>query len=31
MYRIGDYVFDKTQNERVQILDVSEVWGFVSY
>jgi len=28
---IGDYVFDKTKNERVQILDVSEVWGFVSY
>lgn len=28
---IGDYVFDKTQNERVQILEISEVWGFVSY
>lgn len=31
MPSIGDYVFDKTKNERVQILDVSEVWGFVSY
>ena len=31
MKNIGDYVFDKTKNERVQILDVSEVWGFVSY
>jgi SNF2 family DNA or RNA helicase len=31
MHRIGDYVFDKTKDERVQILDVSEVWGFVSY
>jgi SNF2 family DNA or RNA helicase len=28
---IGDYVFDKTQNERVQVLEISEVWGFVSY
>ena len=28
---IGDYVFDKTKNERVQILEISEVWGFVSY
>ncbi|HOS70423.1 MAG TPA: helicase-related protein, partial [Bacillota bacterium] len=26
-----DYVFDKTKNERVQILEISEVWGFVSY
>ena len=31
MHNVGDYVFDKTKNERVQILDVSEVWGFVSY
>lgn len=31
MCNVGDYVFDKTKNERVQILDVSEVWGFVSY
>jgi superfamily II DNA or RNA helicase len=31
MFRLGDYVFDKTQNERVQILEISEVWGFVSY
>jgi superfamily II DNA or RNA helicase len=28
---IGDYVFDKTKNERVQVLEISEVWGFVSY
>lgn len=31
MNNIGDYVFDKTKNERVQILEISEVWGFVSY
>jgi SNF2 family DNA or RNA helicase len=31
MYNVGDYVFDKTKNERVQILEISEVWGFVSY
>ncbi|HHW00110.1 MAG TPA: DEAD/DEAH box helicase [Clostridiaceae bacterium] len=28
---VGDYVFDKIKNERVQILEISEVWGFVSY
>ena len=31
MFIVGDYVFDKTKNERVQVLEVSEVWGFVSY
>ncbi|NLM47957.1 MAG: hypothetical protein GX198_03965, partial [Epulopiscium sp.] len=31
MHRVGDYVFDKTKNERVQVLEISEVWGFVSY
>ncbi|SFU53565.1 SNF2 family N-terminal domain-containing protein [Porphyromonadaceae bacterium KHP3R9] len=31
MFTIGDFVFDKTKDERVQILDISEVWGFVSY
>lgn len=31
MKNIGDYIFDKTKNERVQILEISEVWGFVSY
>jgi superfamily II DNA or RNA helicase len=31
MFRLGDYVFDKTKNERVQVLEISEVWGFVSY
>jgi superfamily II DNA or RNA helicase len=31
MFRLGDYVFDKTKNERVQILEIREVWGFVSY
>lgn len=31
MYNIGDFVFDTVKNERVQILDRSEVWGFVSY
>lgn len=31
MNNIGDYVFDTIKNERVQILDRFEVWGFVSY
>jgi len=31
MYNIGDLVFDKIINEKVQILDRYEVWGFVSY
>lgn len=31
MYNVGDYVFDTIKNERVQILDRFEVWGFVSY
>lgn len=31
MYKPGEYTYDKVNNERVQILSVSEVWGFVSY
>ena len=31
MYKPGEYTYDKVNNERVQILAVSEVWGFVSY
>lgn len=31
MFKIGDYVFDKNNNDRVQIVDVSMVWDFVSY
>ena len=31
MYNVGDFVFDTIKNERVKILDRSEVWGFVSY
>jgi hypothetical protein len=31
LFKPGDYVFDKTKNERVQILAASEAWGFVSY
>jgi len=31
MYKVGDFVFDKSNNERVQILDKFDVWGFVSY
>ena len=27
----GDFIYDKLNNERVQILTVSNVWGFVSY
>lgn len=31
MLNLGDYVYDKTNNERVKIVDISTVWGFVSY
>lgn len=31
MIKIGEYAYDKLNNERVQILAASEVWGFVSY
>lgn len=31
MYSIGQYVFDVTTKERVQIIEVCEAWGFVSY
>ena len=31
MFKIGDYVFDKNNNDRVQIVDISTVWDFVSY
>ena len=31
LFNPGDYAFDKVKNERVQILSVSDVWGFVSY
>jgi len=31
MFNPGDHVYDKTNNERVQIISVSEVWGFISY
>jgi len=31
MFSVGQYVFDVTAKERVQVIEVSEVWGFVSY
>ena len=31
MFKIGDHVLDKNNNDRVQIVDASTVWGFVSY
>jgi superfamily II DNA or RNA helicase len=31
MLKPGEYAYDKLNNERVQILAVNEVWGFVSY
>ena len=31
MLNLGDYVYDKTNNERVKIVEVSTVWDFVSY
>ena len=31
MFKIGEYVFDKNSGERVQIVDVNNVWSFISY
>ena len=31
MYQVGDYAYDSKCKERVQILEVNEVWGFISY
>lgn len=31
MINIGDFVFDKNNSERVQIVDITTVWGFVTY
>jgi superfamily II DNA or RNA helicase len=31
MFTPGEYAYDKLNNERAQILAVSDVWGFVSY
>lgn len=31
MFSVGQYVFDVATKERVQVIEVSEAWGFVSY
>lgn len=31
MFSVGQYVFDVTTKERVQVIEVSDAWGFVSY
>ncbi|OHW63400.1 RNA polymerase-associated protein RapA [Andreesenia angusta] len=31
MYNIGETVYDTIKNEKVQILDKLEAWGFISY
>lgn len=31
MFSVGQYVFDITTKERLQVIEVSEAWGFVSY
>lgn len=31
MFNLGEYAYDKTNNEQVQIISANEVWGFVSY
>lgn len=31
MFSVGQYVFDITTKERVQVIEVSQAWGFVSY
>ena len=27
MFKIGDYAFDSKNNDRVQIVDITTVWG----
>jgi len=31
LIKIGDYVFDKNKQEIVQILDINELWGYITY
>lgn len=31
MFSIGDYAFDSIKKERVQIIEINDIWGFVSY
>lgn len=31
MFSVGQYVFDVTTKEQVQVVEVSEAWAFVSY
>lgn len=31
MFSVGQYVFDITTKERVQVIEINEAWGFVSY
>lgn len=31
MFNVGQYVFDITTKERVQVIEVNQAWGFVSY
>lgn len=31
MYNIGDWVYDSIQNEKVQIIETIDLWGFISY
>ena len=31
MFSVGDYAYDLVRNERVQIIEKNEIWGFVTY
>ena len=31
MFSVGEYAYDLVKKERVQILEIYDVWGFVSY
>ncbi|MEO2563993.1 helicase-related protein [Clostridium tertium] len=31
MYSIGDWVYDSIKNDKVQIIEVIDLWGFISY
>lgn len=31
MFKVGDYIYDSISNNRVQIVEISKVWDYVTY
>ena len=31
MFSIGDFAYDLVRNEKVDILEKNEIWGYISY